>query len=55
MDDKTTLRDRKPAANTGFASGGETYKIGALCFYSISVLVESFVLRNLHERQARNC
>ena len=41
------------AANTGFASGGVTCKIGALCFYSSSVLVDSFVLRNPPERKAR--
>jgi hypothetical protein len=33
-------------ANTGFASGGVTCKLGALCFYSSSVQVDSFVLRN---------
>ena len=32
--------------NTGFASGGVTCKLGALCFYSSAVLVDSFVLRN---------
>jgi tetratricopeptide (TPR) repeat protein len=42
------------AANTGFASGGLTCKLGALCFYSSSVLVDSFVLRNPPERKARN-
>jgi len=26
--------------NTGFASGGVTCKLGALCFYSSSVLVD---------------
>jgi dihydrofolate reductase len=40
-------------ANTGFASGGVTCKLGALCFYSSSVLVDSFVLRNPPERKAR--
>jgi hypothetical protein len=44
--------DSKAAGNTGFASGGVTYKIGALCFYSSSVLVDSFVLRNPPERKA---
>ena len=39
--------------NTGFASGGVTCKLGALCFYSSSVQVESFVLRNPPERKAR--
>jgi hypothetical protein len=28
--------------NTGFASGGVKCKIGDLCFYSISVQVDSF-------------
>jgi hypothetical protein len=41
------------AANTGFASGGVTFKLGALCFYLSSVLVDSFVLRNPPERKAR--
>ena len=45
--------DTKPADNTGFASGGVTCKLGALCFYSSSVLVDSFVLRNPPERKAR--
>jgi len=30
----------------GFASDGVMYKLGALYFYSSSVLVDSFVLRN---------
>jgi len=34
------------AHNTGFASGGVVCKLGALCFYSSSVLADSFVLRN---------
>ena len=42
-----------PAANTGFASGGVTCKLGALCFYSCSVLVDSFVLQNPPGRKAR--
>jgi len=37
---------RMAASNTGFASGGVTCKLGALCFYSSSVQVDSFVLRN---------
>ena len=45
---------KSTTANTGFASGGVTCKLGALCFYSSSVLVDSFVLRNPPERQARN-
>ena len=40
-------------ANTGFASGGLTCKLGALCFYLRSVLVDSFVLRNPPERKAK--
>jgi hypothetical protein len=47
------LGKRKAAANTGFASGGVTCKLGALCFYSSSVLVDSLVLRNPPERKAR--
>ena len=45
---------RKAACNTGFASGGMTCKSGALCYYSASVQVDSFVLLNPPERQARN-
>jgi hypothetical protein len=41
------------AGNTGFASGGVTCKLGALCFYFSFVLVDSFVLRNPPERKAR--
>ena len=44
---------RTTTANTGFASGGVTCKLGTLCFYSSSVLVDSFVLRNPPERKAR--
>ena len=44
---------RKTCANTGFASGGLTCKLGVLCFYSSSVLVDNFVLRNPPERKAR--
>ena len=40
------------ACNTGYASGGVTCKLGTLCFYSSSVLVDNFVLRNPPERQA---
>ena len=32
------MRNRATTANTGFASGGVTCKLGALCFYSSSVL-----------------
>jgi len=45
--------ERIAAYNTGFASGGVTCKLGALCFYSSVVLVDSFVLRNPPERKAR--
>jgi len=41
------------AGNTGFASGGVKCKIQVLCFYSSSVQVDSFVLRNPPERKAR--
>ena len=47
------MTERKAAYNTGFASGGVTCKLGALCFYSSSVQVDSFVLRNPPERKAR--
>jgi hypothetical protein len=43
----------KPTANLGLASCGVTCKLGALCFYSSSVQVDSFVLRNPPERKAR--
>lgn len=49
----TQATNRMPAGNTGFASGGVTCKLGALCFYSSSVLVDCFVLRNPPERKAR--
>ena len=39
--------------NTGFASGGVACKLGALCFVSSVVLVDSFVLRNPPERKAQ--
>lgn len=45
--------DSRAAGNTGFASGGVTCKLGALCFYSSSMQVNSFVLRNPPERKAR--
>jgi hypothetical protein len=44
---------RTTATNTGFASGGVTCKLGAFCYYSGSLLVDSFVLRNPPERKAR--
>jgi hypothetical protein len=46
-------KSNRSAANTGFASGGVMFKLGALCFYSSSVQVDSFVLRNPPERKAR--
>jgi hypothetical protein len=36
---------RKCKHRTGFASGGLTCKLEALCFYSSLVLIDSFVLR----------
>ncbi len=51
---ETQRQKRKPTANTGFASGGLTCKLEALCFYLAFVQVESFVLRNPPERKARN-
>lgn len=46
-------REEARTANTGFASGGVTCKLGALCFYSSSLQVDSFVLLNPPERKAR--
>ena len=48
------MTEKTQAGNTGFASGGVTFKFGALCFYSSSVLVDSFEPRNPPERKARN-
>ncbi|MBX3043792.1 MAG: hypothetical protein KF896_08750 [Ignavibacteriae bacterium] len=53
MTDFLKRGDRKTAYNTGFASGGVKCKLGALCFVSSAVLVDSFVLRNPPERKAR--
>ena len=50
----TKTEDKTPAGNTGFASGGVSCKLGALCFYSSSVLVDGFVLRNPPVRKAPN-
>jgi hypothetical protein len=44
---------RSPAANTGFASGGVSYKLGALCLCSTSVLDKSIELRKEHECKAQ--
>lgn len=46
MGSRLTYKEEARTANTGFASGGVTCKLGALCFYLSSVLVDSFVLRN---------
>jgi hypothetical protein len=46
------MKRKKRPHKTGFASGGVTCKLGALCFYSSSVQVDSLVLRNPPERQA---
>ncbi len=45
---------RTTGYNTGFASGGVTCKIGALCIYSSLLQVDNFVLRNPPERKAAN-
>jgi|GEM_PF-2046114 len=47
-------KEEARTGNTGFASGGVMSKLGALCFYSNSVQVVNFVLRNPPERKARN-
>ncbi len=44
---------RTTTGNTGFASGGLTCKLEALYFFSSVVQVDSFVLRNPPERNAR--
>lgn len=60
---KVSDENRTTIANTGFASGGVTpfrasrgrlCKFGALCFYSSSAWVDSFVLRNRHLGVAAN-
>lgn len=43
----------KTSANMDFASVGVTCKLKALCFYSISLQIDSFVLRNHPEGKAR--
>ena len=48
-----TITEEERPNNTGFASGGVTCKLGALCLVSSVVLVDSFVLRNPPERKAR--
>ena len=52
-EDGGLISHRRCRLNTGFASGGLTCKLGALCFYSSSVIIDSFVLRNPPERKAR--
>src|SRR5690554_5365161 len=47
------MTKRMAATNTGFASGGVTCKLVALCFYSSSMLDDSFVLRIPPERKSR--
>jgi hypothetical protein len=47
------MTTKRAAANTGFASGGQTCKLEALCFYLSVVLVDSFVLLCPPERKAR--
>ncbi|NLI71194.1 MAG: hypothetical protein GX361_00495 [Bacteroidales bacterium] len=49
-----TQPEKRAAGNTGFALGGVTCKLVALCFYSSVVQVDSFVLRNPPLRQAAN-
>lgn len=44
---------RTNTANTGFALGWVTCKLGALSFYSSSVQVNRFVLRNQPKRKAK--
>ena len=50
---KLHLGDRNITHKTGFGSGEVTCKLGAFCFYSSFVQVDSFVLRNPLERKAR--
>ena len=45
MGSRLTYKEEARTANTGFASGGVTCKLGALCFYLSLVQVDSFVLR----------
>ena len=48
------MKNRPTTANTGFAPGGVTFKLGALSSYYSSVLVDNFMLPNPPERKARN-
>lgn len=45
------IQEKQRTANTGFASGGLTCKLEALCFYLSSVVIDSFT-RNPPLRQA---
>ncbi len=47
------MTERNATVNINFASSVVTCKLGALCFHSSSVQVDSFVLRNPPDRQAR--
>lgn len=47
-------KDRNTDGNKGFASGGVTCKLEALCYYSSVVLVDSLMLLNSSERKHRN-
>jgi hypothetical protein len=49
----TMTEDRRPAYNTGFASGGVTWLNQVLCINQPLCYVDSFVLRNPPERKAR--
>ena len=40
------MTDRRATHNTGFASVGVLFKLGALCLYSSVVVADSLVLRN---------
>ncbi len=46
--------EKARTGNTGFASSGVMCKLVALCFYSSSEQVDSFVLRKPPERNAQN-
>jgi hypothetical protein len=51
--DLTNGRKEARTANTGFASGGVTFKLKAFSFYLSFELIDSFVLRTPPERKAR--
>jgi len=52
MDDRTTLRDRKPAANSRLPQWWLTWLNQVQCFYQHLCLVESEVHRNPPLQQA---